>query len=150
MKDQDMLTNELVEQVLTVLPLLPKKIFDSTPSVKSEGLHPSHFHVLHIVEQADSIQMADIANKLGINKSNLTPLIQKLVEKGYIYKIKDNQDRRITYIKMTVEGQQFSKKNKAILYDKMQERFSSLSQDDKNDLKASFTKINKILSNIED
>ncbi|SHN22966.1 MarR family winged helix-turn-helix transcriptional regulator [Gracilibacillus kekensis] len=150
MNEQDMLTNELVEQVLTVLPQLPKKIFGLEPSVKSEGLHPSHFHVLHIVEQANSIQMTDIAAKLAINKSNLSPLIRKLVERGYISKIKDKRDRRITHIEMTVKGQQFSQKNKSILYESVRERFSSLAQEDKKELNEAFTKINQILSQIEE
>lgn len=131
--------------------MLPKKIFGATPWVKNEDLHPSHFHVLHIVEHGSSIQMADISNKLGITKSNLTPpLIQKLIEKNYIYKTKDERDRRVTYIDLTEKGKQFSKENKAVLYKKVRDRFAVLSPEDKNDLNDAFTKINLILSNIED
>ncbi len=150
MKEQDTLTNELVEQALTVLPILPKKMFGTSPITRKEGLHPSHFHVLHIVEHAGPIQMAEIAKKLDINKSNLTPLIQKLMEKEFIAKTKDERDRRITYIQMTEQGKQFSNEKKQILYHIVQDRFATLADKDKRALKEAFMTINSIMSSLDE
>ncbi|SFL57304.1 DNA-binding transcriptional regulator, MarR family [Gracilibacillus orientalis] len=150
MKEQDTLTNDLVEQALTVLPILPKKMFGTSPITKKEGLHPSHFHVLHIVEQTGSIQMAGIAKKLDINKSNLTPLIQKLMEKEFIVKTKDEKDRRITYIQMTEKGKQFSDEKKQILHKIVKERFATLADTDKTALKEAFITINLIMSSLDE
>ncbi|MGP4039813.1 MarR family transcriptional regulator [Gracilibacillus sp. D59] len=150
MKEQNTLTNELVEQALTVLPILSKKMFGTSPITKREGLYPSHFHVLHIVEQTGRIQMAEIAKKLNINKSNLTPLIQKLMEKEFIVKIKDEKDRRITYIQMTENGKRFSEEKKQILYEIVQERFATLADKDKKALKEAFMTIRVIMSSLDE
>ncbi|WP_208588858.1 MarR family winged helix-turn-helix transcriptional regulator [Gracilibacillus suaedae] len=150
MKEQDTLTNELVEQALTVLPILTKKMFGTSPITKKEGLHPSHFHVLHLVEHMGPIQMAEIAKKLDINKSNLTPLIRKLMEKEFIIKTKDETDRRITYIQMTEKGKQFLAEKKQILYQVVRERFATLANQDKGALKEAFITINEVLSSLEE
>ncbi|WP_163536159.1 MarR family transcriptional regulator [Gracilibacillus sp. YIM 98692] len=149
MKEKDLLTNELVEQVLTVLPLLPKKVFGNIPFLQNEDLHPSHFHILHIVEHEGPIKMSDISKKLGINKSNLSPLVHKLLEKQLISRVKDEQDRRVSYIQMTEEGMVFSKKKKQILYEVVQKRFETLSDEDKQELKGAFSIVNRVLSKLE-
>ncbi|MET3683577.1 DNA-binding MarR family transcriptional regulator [Alkalibacillus flavidus] len=142
-------TNDLVDQVLTALPYIPKKIFGPHHVLETGDLHPSHFHILHTVEQAESIQMSDIAWSLSINKSNLTPLIQKLLNHGYIQKEKSSLDRRITYVSLTEDGKQFLCEQKQRLEQVVEDRLSTLSQEDQRQLKDAFQSISTILSSLD-
>ncbi|RPF52056.1 MarR family winged helix-turn-helix transcriptional regulator [Aquisalibacillus elongatus] len=142
-------TNDLVNQVLTALPYIPKKIFGPYHVLETGDLHPSHFHILHTVEQSGPIQMSDIAQSLSINKSNLTPLIQKLLNHGYIEKEKSTHDRRITYVSLTEDGNQFLCEQKERLEQVVEGRLSTLSKDDQRQLKEAFQSISTILSALD-
>ncbi|UOQ84945.1 MarR family winged helix-turn-helix transcriptional regulator [Gracilibacillus salinarum] len=149
MSEKDVLTHELVDAALSVLPLLPKKLFGTSPVVKKDGLHPSHFHVLRMIEREEPIQMTFIAKKLDINKSNLTPIIQKLIEKDFIKKKKDAHDRRITYLEMTECGERYASEMKKELHQIVQGRFAKLTDEEKNELHRAFDSIHTILTKLE-
>ncbi|MDQ0159871.1 MarR family winged helix-turn-helix transcriptional regulator [Alkalibacillus salilacus] len=142
-------TNDLVDQVLTALPYIPKKIFGPYHLIETGDLHPSHFHILHTVEQVGHIQMSDIARSLSINKSNLTPLIQKLISHDLIRKEKSELDRRVTYVYLTEKGETFLSEQKRRLEVAVEERLSTLSKDDQRQLKEAFQSISKILSTLD-
>ncbi|WP_411954961.1 MarR family winged helix-turn-helix transcriptional regulator [Alkalibacillus sp. S2W] len=142
-------TNDLVDQVLTALPYIPKKIFGPYHLLETEDLHPSHFHILHTVEQFGQVQMSEIARSLSINKSNLTPLIQKLISHDLIQKEKSELDRRVTYVYLTDKGETFLSVQKRRLEAVVEERLSTLSQDDQRQLKEAFQSISKILSTLD-
>ncbi|UOQ48554.1 MarR family transcriptional regulator [Gracilibacillus caseinilyticus] len=147
--EKDVLTHELVDAALSVLPLLPKKIFGTSHVVKKDELHLSHFHVLRMIETEEPIQMTFIAKKLDINKSNLTPIIQKLMEKEFIKKKKDAHDRRITYLEISKYGKQYTSEMKMELHRIVQERFSKLTDEEKSELHQAFLTIHMILLELE-
>ena len=51
---------------------------------------------------------SEIGRRLGISKPNVTPLLDKLVEKGYVDRVPDARDRRIVNIVVTEKGKRFN------------------------------------------
>ncbi|WP_017187849.1 MarR family winged helix-turn-helix transcriptional regulator, partial [Alkalibacillus haloalkaliphilus] len=130
-------------------PYIPKKLFGQEQLLQTGDLHPSHFHILHMVQQLGPIRMSEIAQASGINKSNLTPLIHKLIDYHYIEKEKSSHDRRVTYIHLTSEGQAFLTDKKKVLEAKVENRLSTLTKDEQIQLKQAFKMISSILSKLD-
>ncbi len=67
-----------------------------------DDLIPTHGNVLTaLYESSEKLTMKDIANKIGKDKSTVTPLINKLIKLGYVEKEKCEIDKLITYINLT-------------------------------------------------
>ncbi|WP_028828428.1 MarR family winged helix-turn-helix transcriptional regulator [Proteocatella sphenisci] len=67
----------------------------------------SHGNILTaLYENNGKLTMSQIAKKIGKDKSTVTPLITKLFQLGYIDKLKNDDDKRITYITITDKGRQ--------------------------------------------
>ena len=80
-----------------------------------DDLIPSHGNILTaLYENHGKITMKQIAQIIGKDKSTVTPLVNKLVELGYIKKEKKELDKRVTYIILTERGKEIEAKFNAI------------------------------------
>lgn len=81
-----------------------------TEKLQKNGLGeliPSHGNILTaLYENHGRLTMKQIAKTTGKDKSTITPLVNKLVELGYITKEKNETDKRSTYIILTEKGRQ--------------------------------------------
>ncbi|MCC0648100.1 MarR family transcriptional regulator [Clostridioides sp. ZZV15-6598] len=65
-------------------------------------LLPTHGNILTALYENNGIlTMKEIATKIGKDKSTVTVLVNKLISLGYIERQKCDNDKRITYIKLT-------------------------------------------------
>ncbi len=65
-------------------------------------LIPTHGNILTALYESDKIlTMKEIAKKIGKDKSTVTPLVNKLINLGYIKKEQSSTDKRVTYISLT-------------------------------------------------
>lgn len=76
-----------------------------------DELIPSHGNILTaLYENHGKLTMKKIAEITGKDKSTITPLVNKLVDLGYITKEKNQLDKRITHIILTSKGKQIQEK----------------------------------------
>lgn len=59
------------------------------------------------MEDFGPIRTTDIGKKLAIQKSNLTPLINKLIDKELVIRKKATEGRRVIFIELTSTGIEF-------------------------------------------
>lgn len=50
------------------------------------------------------IKMSDIANQLGVTSGTPTVTIDRLIKKGYVDRVRDEDDRRQVFVKLTEKG----------------------------------------------
>ena len=68
-------------------------------------LIPTHGNILTALYESDKkLTMKEIAQKIGKDKSTVTPLVNKLIRLGYIEKEKSITDKRVTYISLTAKA----------------------------------------------
>ncbi|MBV7272092.1 MarR family transcriptional regulator [Clostridium sp. PL3] len=109
-----------------------------------DGLISSHGNILTaLYENNGKLTMKRIAEITGKDKSTITPLVNKLLELGYITKIKDETDKRVTYIILTSEGNKIQDKYKAISNEVYATAYKDFSQEEKE----IFLKLLKKISN---
>lgn len=97
-----------------------------------EGLIPSHGNVLTALYQNDGmLTMKEIANRIGKDKSTVTPLVEKLLKLGYVEKEKSQKDKRVTYIRLTEKGMQIESKYNEISRDVRDTAYRNFSDEEK-------------------
>ncbi len=69
-----------------------------------EGIVTSHGDIIYALFNQQRMTMAEIADKIGRDKSTVTALVDKLVKLGYVVKERDTQDSRIVYVSLTEQG----------------------------------------------
>jgi len=70
----------------------------------SNGLTLSQVLVIFSIPEK-GIDMSGLSNTMGVDNSTTTRLAQVLIRKGWIYKRQDENDRRVTLIRLTQTGE---------------------------------------------
>lgn len=95
---------EIVSLISKIREKSNKYIVDELRKNNIDGLAPSHGAILIQLYRNDSLCMKDIAQRIGKDKSTITALVNKLVKLGYIEKVKDEEDSRMTHLILTEKG----------------------------------------------
>lgn len=148
MPDKSTNTSELVEQTLSILPHMSKKLFGPVHILHDSALHHTHFHILHIVEDAGSIRTTEIAKKIAVRKSNLTPLLNKLFEYSYINRTPDPDDKRAIRIELTEHGKAFLADKKEIIEADVEEKLASLTAEDREKLSRAVADLHDVMAKL--
>lgn len=71
-----------------------------TLKIRGVTLSMTEVHVLEAIRNAKIPTMGSVAKKLRITLGTLTTAVNILVKKGYVYRYRDEVDRRKVYIKL--------------------------------------------------
>ncbi|MED4203627.1 MarR family transcriptional regulator [Neobacillus mesonae] len=66
----------------------------------------SQSHILFLLERNGPKKMSEVAELLHLTPGAVTTASDKLIEHGYIARIRDEQDRRVVYLDMTNKGRE--------------------------------------------
>lgn len=91
---------DLIENITKLTRMLRRK-----PRELRQQSHSMH-KVLRILIENDGIRAADLAMEMDIRPSSLTDVLKRLEEQEYIYKVKDENDSRVSQIHATQKAQQ--------------------------------------------
>jgi MarR family transcriptional regulator, organic hydroperoxide resistance regulator len=69
-----------------------------------KGIVPSHGDILFLLFHNDALSMQDLATKIHRTKPTVTVLVDKLIELGYVKKVKCDKDGRVSYISLSQRG----------------------------------------------
>ncbi|WP_408892451.1 MarR family winged helix-turn-helix transcriptional regulator [Paenibacillus taichungensis] len=71
-----------------------------------QDLATSHGDIIYALYNNSRMTMAEIAKKIGKDKSTVTALVDKLVRNGYVAKDRDATDSRIVHVTLTAKGEE--------------------------------------------
>ena len=90
-----------------------KRIREMLPPLPS-GVMPSYIHYLDVIDMMEkegiSVKISDISDRLHIPRPGVTRTVKEMEQKGYLRKLASPDDRRVTYISITEEGRELSRK----------------------------------------
>lgn len=75
--------------------------------IAQENLSFSQVAALHIIDQAKSISIQDIATRLNLSLSATSRLVDDLVRTDFIDRSEDQENRRTKILTMTTHGKSF-------------------------------------------
>lgn len=73
---------------------------------KNVGVGGASLWALAEIGEAQSITVSELANSMSIHQSTASNLIDKLEDKGYISRVRGEQDRRIVNLELTDFGKE--------------------------------------------
>jgi DNA-binding MarR family transcriptional regulator len=140
---------DLISDLWRAFPYAFKLIRQGWPKESSNTLSIYQYELLGILLDCDSMTMTEIGSILAIHKSNITPIIDKLVSADMVHRFTDENDRRIVRIAITEKGRAILNEGREKMMQRLENLFGVLDDSDINKLKSSFRSIYEILSRIE-
>lgn len=106
------MTNEKIKRMLDAC-YQAKRIREMLPPLP-EGVMPSYIKYLEVVQTLEKnsshVRVSDISDALDLPRPGVTRTVKEMEQKGYLRKLASSDDRRVTYISITEEGRELSRK----------------------------------------
>ncbi len=85
----------------------------TTTAAREAGLTPSAISILLNVARNAPVKMSDLAESEGINPTMLSRVVGGLVEKGFLERTADADDRRAAWVRITGSGRRLTQRMKS-------------------------------------
>jgi MarR family transcriptional regulator, organic hydroperoxide resistance regulator len=82
------------------------------PFLDEIGLTYTQYITLLVLWEKDNITVKELGSKLHLDSGTLTPLLKKIENMGLVTRIRDKEDERNVYVKLTDDG--IKMKDKAV------------------------------------
>jgi DNA-binding MarR family transcriptional regulator len=133
---------EKLTQVFTRLHRMIEKIHCGL--LEDSSLKRAHIKILANINRDGKKNMTEIGDILMVPKSNVTPLIDELIEMKFICRTLDESDRRIIYISLTGQGKDFIDKYRTGFYSILRDRLKMLTSADYSKIEYAIELLDKI------
>jgi len=100
------------------------------------GLTPPQFYVLATIGYAGSLPFGEIGAKMLVTVSNLTGIVDRLEDKKFVARKRDEKDRRVVHVMLTQQGAKLYKSTIPLFEKCVGEIFAGLGKADQKQLSA--------------
>ncbi len=123
------LNTALVETFNNIL-----KVEENAVKKSAINLSIGEMHLIEAIDKGDNTgrSISDIANELDITLPSVTVAINKLHKKGYVEKIRCEQDKRVVYILLTRKGKKINSVHRFFHQTMIRNISSQLTKEEKN------------------
>lgn len=138
--------DNIIENLFYVLPIIRKKLLKLDPAEISSDFSLSRLHVgvMGIIREENTLPISEIAKKLLIPKPQMSLLINQLVKAGMVGRHPNRNDRRVSDITLTPQGQSTLNHCEELLKNNIRENLSDLNEHDLEELSISLQKLKDI------
>ena len=113
--------------------LFMQSVVDEGKSIKSD-LRLSQIRAIAAFRDKNSLSMKELANNIGVNLPTMTMMIDRLIKDGMAERDRDESDRRKVIVRLTPQGKKLKAKFLSQRRKTAQTIFSSLNNQDKQEL----------------
>ncbi|MFA9464475.1 MAG: MarR family winged helix-turn-helix transcriptional regulator [Velocimicrobium sp.] len=99
-----MKTTDAISLISKIREKANKRIVNEMEANGIGSIVTSHGDILYALFANKQMTMAEIAEKIGKDKSTVTALIDKLVKLEYVTKERNSQDTRVIFVSLTSKG----------------------------------------------
>ena len=96
--------SNLTETISYLSDLVEKVLEDTISQSDFSDLTQQQFHYLQVIVRMKNPTLTELADELGLTKPTVTVLVNKLVEKGYVTRVKSDEDRRSIHLIINKKG----------------------------------------------
>lgn len=112
------------------------KLFNEIMDIEAKAIITPEFkditnndmHVIEAVGIEEPRNMSSVAKSLSVTVGTLTISVNNLVKKGYIHRVRSNEDRRVVLISLTDKGKKAFTHHKKFHEDMIQSLIAGLSE----------------------
>ena len=145
------MNKELIQSIsdtfISLRPLLVSQMIKPLREREKCSFPPGYINVLHCLmfKGQEPTSMTDLSVAASIAKPNLTIIVNRLIEEGYVERSTDTNDRRIVNISLSKDGRDFLVKQKKDFIKFMEGRISDFEEEDLIKLKNALEDITEVL-----
>ena len=100
-------TKKIAKKLSNLIPLFTRRLMRPLERHTRNLTSPMHMHALDILSEQESFTMTEISNEMHASKQQMTPIIDKLVDSGFVQRKHNDIDRRSINISLTPVGLEF-------------------------------------------
>ena len=145
--DPAMIDN-VAQNMFHILPLIKKRLLHMDLVQREHGTPLSHVQVLAMLNDVGTMSVSEISRRLGIAKPNITPLVDRLYECGYVDRQHDENDRRVVNIVLLEAGKEKLAAIRATISRQILQQVDGLSNSEFRELNESLSSVVRILSSL--
>lgn len=137
------------ETLLNIYVTATRLIKETQRLLRPFGLTDAQFDVLMMLatqSENGSLNQTELSRMLLVNRSNVTGLIDRMEQAGWVTRISDSDDRRVNLVEMTGKGSALLEKARKVYIKRVDEITSILSVEEENHLCEVLEKIRNQLS----
>ena len=138
----------VAQNMFHILPLIKKRLLHMDLVQREHGTPLSHVQVLAMLQDAGTMSVSEISRRLGIAKPNITPLVDRLFEAGFVDRQHDENDRRVVNIVLLPAGEEKLAAIRATIARQIQVQAEDLSVSEFRELSDSLSSVVRILSSL--
>ena len=106
----DVDNNSAVEELVGNIRRLIRAVYQDTSKMSRQfGLTGAQSAVLRMLFKNGPLSSAALSRRLFVTPSNITGIIDRLVKKGQVERVRQKNDRRVVLITMTEDGETLSR-----------------------------------------
>jgi DNA-binding MarR family transcriptional regulator len=144
--------NTVAEDLFSNMPLIGrsirKKLLKTALTSFEEDIAPPHFEIMKLLEEAGTLHVAEIGEKLQIARPQMTHLIDRLVELDIVERQMGIEDRRMINIMLSGKGKRIIKEHDSDIMNATREMLSCLTDEELESLSVSLRKLREIFSKL--
>jgi len=100
-----------VEEMDEILSTLLRSLLQLERSGKCcHGVTLSQCHTIDVLAKRGSLAMNELSRQMGLKKSTMTRIVNKMVQRGWIERVRDERDSRLVNIRLTRKGRGMAEK----------------------------------------
>ena len=138
----------VAQNMFHILPLIKKRLLHMDLVQREHGTPLSHVQVLAMLNDVGTMSVSEISRRLGIAKPNITPLVDRLYESGYVDRQHDENDRRVVNIVLMEAGKEKLAAIRATISRQIQMQVDGLSVSEFRELNESLGSVVRILASL--
>lgn len=140
--------DSVAQNMFHVMPLIKKRLLHMDMVQKEHGTPLSHVQVLAMLQDVGTMSVSEISRRLGIAKPNITPLVDRLYDAGYVDRQHDENDRRVVNIVLLPAGEEKLAAIRSTIAKQIQVQAEDLSVSEFRELNDALQSVVRILSSL--
>ena len=140
--------DSVAQNMFHVMPLIKKRLLHMDLVQKEHGTPLSHVQVLAMLQDVGTMSVSEISRRLGIAKPNITPLVDRLFDAGYVDRQHDENDRRVVNIVLLPAGEEKLAAIRATIARQIQAQSENLSISEFRELNDALSSVVRVLSSL--
>lgn len=98
--------NSFIERLTAAHTTTMRKLGPELAEAMNGVLTGPQFFILHLLSRKERWMVTEIAERMSVKPSAITVMIDRLKQHGMVQRERDEQDRRVVFVKITDQGRQ--------------------------------------------
>lgn len=138
---------QCIMSMYEIYPLSRKLVFDTFDKKKYDITRTQQIIMLSL-SVCGTLTMSQLASKINTSNEQATRAVAQLVDRGFIVRMQNPNNRRVINIKLTEEAQVFFNKMKNEILDDLISKFADISDEEMEKLSHSLEQVSSVLKKV--